>query len=163
MEKHSRESLYFYLLLLFFMLAIVMMSFAYDPKTRLMPLLIGIPTLCLIVFQIVVQFNPRLQGFFEIDLFHSSSLTKSKTQKPQERGSLLFHTALILLYFILIFLLGFALGTSLYLCIFFKTYAKQSWGKAVVSSAIAGGLLYLIFNVGLQFNLFEGLLFGGRP
>ena len=163
MEKRSKESLYFILLLMVFILTIVIMSFGYDPKTRLMPLLVGIPTLGLLIFQIVVQFNPRLQRFFEIDLFHSSNLKKSKARKPEEKGSLIFHFSIIFLYFILIFLLGFTIGTPLYLCIFLKTYGNQPWLKSIITSGIAGGVLYLVFDVGLQFGLFEGLLFGGRP
>ena len=162
MKVRSKETLYFTLLLVVFMLTIIFMSFGYDRKTRLMPLLVGIPTLCLLVFQIVIQFNPRLQRFFEIDLFYSSSLGKSKTQKPEEKESLIFHSAIIFLYFILIFLLGFTIGTPLYLCIFLKTYGKQSWLKSIITAGIAGGLLYLIFSVGMQFILFEGVLFGGR-
>jgi len=163
MKERSNETLYFTLLLLVFILTIVIMSFGYDPKTRLMPLLVGIPTACLLIFQVVIQFNPRLQRFFEIDLFYSSSLTKSKAQQPKEKGSLTFHFTIIFIYFIFIFLLGFTIGTPLYLCIFLKTYGKQPWLKSIIASGIAGGVLYLIFNVVLQFYLFEGLLFGARP
>jgi len=150
------------LLLMAFNLTIIIMSLRYDPDTRLMPLLIGIPTLLLILFQVLVQFFPDLHNRFEIDLFSPSSLSKSDDHTQKEKGSLLFHSFLILFYFILILLLGLLIATPIYLFIFFKTHVKQSWLKCVAFAGIAWGLLFLIFRVAMNFILFEGILLGGR-
>ena len=162
MKAQSKDSLYFTLLLMAFNLAIIVMSFTYDRDTRLMPLLVGIPTLFLIIFQALVQFFPNLRQRFEIDLFSPSSLSKSDDHAQKEKGSLLFHAFLILLYFILILFVGLIIATPLYLLIFFKTHAKQSWPKSIAFASIAWGLLYLIFRVLLNFILFEVILLGVR-
>jgi len=162
MKVHSKETLYFTLLLLIFNLAIIYMSFSYDGETRLMPLLVAIPTLGLVLFQVLVQFYPNLQSRFEIDLFSSASLSKPEVRDKQKKGSLLFHIFLTFSYFILILLLGFLIATPLYMLIFFKTHSKQSWFKSIAAAGIAWGLLYLIFSVLMKFILFEGILFGGR-
>ena len=80
MKIQSKNTFFFTLLLLFFNVAIVVMSFSYDKDTRLMPLFIGIPTLVLTIFQAMVQFYPTLQKRFEIDIFSPGSMSNSRTR-----------------------------------------------------------------------------------
>jgi hypothetical protein len=162
LRAQSKDTLYFTLLLLAFTLVIIFMSIGYDRDTRLMPLLIGIPTFFLIVLQVLFQFYPKLQRFFEIDIFSPSGSAKQSKRAQEDKGSLLFPVALVCSYFILLLLLGFLVATPIYLMVFFRLQGKLSWPKCILAAGIAWLLLYLVFSVGMKFILFEGLLFGGR-
>lgn len=162
MQAQPKNTLYFTLLLLAFMLIIIFMSLGYDRETRLMPLLIGIPTFLLIVLQVLFQFYPNLQRFFEIDLFSPSGSDKGKKRSEEDKGRLLFPVALVFSYFILLLLAGFLVATPIYLLAFFRLQGKLSWTKCIFAAGIAWLILYLVFSVGMQFILFEGILFGGR-
>jgi hypothetical protein len=162
MRAPARHALYFTLLLMAFMLIIVVMSLGYDRETRLMPLIVGIPTLLLLGFQVLLQFNASLQARFEIDVFSPSSIGSAKSREQVVKGSLLRHASIIAAYFILIVLFGFLIATPLYLLIFFRSYGHQPWLRCIVGAAIAWVVLYLTFGVAMQYTLFEGILFGGR-
>jgi len=162
LKVQSKDTLYFTLLLLAFILIIIIMSLGYDRETRLMPLLIGIPTFLLLALQILFQFYPNLQNQFEIDIFSPAGAGKEKNRAQEKSGSLLFPVALVFSYFILLLLAGFLVATPLYLLTFFRLQGKLSWLKCIFAAGIAWLLLYLVFSVGMNFILFEGLLFGGR-
>lgn len=162
MKVQSKDTLYFTLLLLAFALIIIFMSLGYDPETRLMPLLIGIPTFLLIALQVIFQFYPSLQSRFEIDIFSPSGSGKEAKASQENKGSLIFPVFLVFFYFIMLLLFGFLVATPAYLLAFFRLQGKLSWFKCISISGIAWLLLYLIFSVGMKFILFEGILFGGR-
>ena len=162
MNVQSKDTLYFTLLLLGFVLVIILMSFGYDRETRLMPLLIGIPTLLLIALQALLQFYPNLQHRFEIDIFSPAGSSKEKKRGQENKGGLLFPVFLVFFYFILLLFFGFLVATPVYLLVFFRLQGKLSWLKCISTAGIAWLLLYLVFSVGMKFILFEGLLFGGR-
>ena len=162
MKAQSKDTLYFTLLLLVFTLIIIFMSLDYDRETRLMPLLIGIPTFLLIVLQILFQFYPNLQRLFEIDIFSPAGTAKEEKRLREKKGRLLFPVLLVFSYFILLLLLGFLVATPIYLLVFFRWQGKLSWLKCIAAAGLVWLLLYLVFSVGMKFILFEGLFFGDR-
>jgi len=162
MKLHSKGTFLFTLLLLLFTLAVVLMSFNYGQKTRLMPLIVGIPTLLLAAFLVLVQFYPGLQHRFDIDVFSVGRLRGADIGEQTRKGSLLFHTFLLFFFFALVLLLGFLIATPLYLLTFFRISGRQSWAKSIIATGVVSGLLYLLFAVLMGLRLFEGLLLGGR-
>lgn len=148
-------------------LILVIASFSYDPKARLIPLLVAIPTLLIGVFVLISEtFYPRLLKSLDVSVLDFGGKVPSKagvSEEPSKAGKgigLLGISIWLVGYFILVYLVGFLIATAVFLLTFLKVAAKVGWLKTTVISVVVWGFIYGVFEVFMNFELFRGILFG---
>ena len=66
----------------------------------------------------------------------------------------------IVFFFLLIFFFGFLVSIPLYTVGFLKVQGKLSWLRALISGVILEAVVFLLFEVAMEFSLYRGWLFG---
>ena len=160
--------------LTYFLLIIVvlMVFFTFDlhrPGSKVVPLLIGFITLVLMILLCVMTVSPKFANWYqriegkstslveiarEVDKL-DSDVDKKKTRKKEIvlTGWLLFLTAAT-------YILGFMVAIPLFLLLFLKIGAKESWLLSISMSGVVLGVVYLIFVYILQIPLHTGIFLG---
>ncbi|MFC2040620.1 tripartite tricarboxylate transporter TctB family protein [Chloroflexota bacterium] len=161
-------SFWFSLLLLILALMFVGLSFSYKPEGRLVPLIVGIPTLILAILVVLSERYPRLIRVFDVNLedMGRTGLTEAvaiEESMPKENYSgQKLRNLLIWIFglFLLIFFVGYVIAVPLYLFLFLKFFSRASWLKTTIITLVMASIVYGGFEVGMRGNLFEGILFG---
>ena len=169
-----------------FMSAVMLAIFAvmvgiatqYPPQARFMPLVIGIPGIVLCLFQLFLEFRARRRPLSESTASRSdfeqareevATIVGRKLDFPAAHGALpksgqtrreiiLWATFIGLVAGLILF--GFWLTIPVFLALFLRCYAKESWLFSLVLSAAATALLFLIFAKGLGVTLHGGFMTG---
>jgi hypothetical protein len=123
----------------------------YDARTRLVPLVISTPTLLLALFIFIKELKTSSpQG--------SPSAVEGDVTSLRD---LVFILGWFILYFVLIYLVGFLIATPPAMIGFLRYYQKQPWRVTVVATALTWLVTYGMFQIFMGFRLFPGILFGG--
>ena len=174
MIKFSEKAL-FTLVLLAFSGIMCYLSLDLSRVARLVPLRVVIPTLGLLVFQLLVDLIPQLAqkyGRFEkMDIFGVEPFrrkvrfqaraipSEAAEEEPQGRRELsMFLWVLAMLAFIYFF--GLLVAIPFYTFLYLKGHAGESWLLSLSLSAVIWGLLYGVFVFILQVSLYKGQLWG---
>lgn len=165
---------------------VVMVGIAtqYAPQARFMPLVIGIPGIALCLFQLFLEFRERRRpkagkpagsrgGFalaqdevagmvghkMDFEMAHEKlQVVQSELPKAGEtRREIVLWAYFIGLVGSLI-LFGFWLTIPVFLAVFLRCYAEESWRFSLVLSAAATTLLFLVFEKGLAVVLHGGFI-----
>lgn len=150
-------------------LVFIILSLNYQPRARLVPLAIGIPTLLLTLFQLLIDLIPavgrRFSFFQEYDVFgieadrvtdNSGKETAQPTQTIHQRE--LGFAAWLLLLVALIYFVGYLLAIPLFLLLFLKLRSSESWRMTLSLTAGTWAFVYVIFILIMDAPLHEGLL-----
>lgn len=160
---------YFTLGIFVLVLIFVVLSLSYQPRARLVPLAIGIPTLLLTLFQLLIDMIPavgkRFSFFQEHDVFgieagrvpENSGKQEVRTARTIHRRELSF-AAWLLLLVALIYFLGYLAAIALYLPLFLKLRSREGWRMTLSITAVTWGFVYVIFILIMDAPLHEGLL-----
>lgn len=165
---------------------VVMVGIAtqYPPQARFMPLVIGIPGIALCLFQLFLEFRERrrpkagaladTRGEFEkaqeevarmvghkmdFEMAHETlQVVQSELPKAGEtrREIVLWATFIGLVGSLILF--GFWLTIPVFLAVFLRCYAEESWRFSLVLSAAATTLLFFVFHKGLAVVLHGGFI-----
>jgi len=121
---------------------VVMVGIAtqYPPQARFMPLVIGIPGIALCLFQLFLEFRER----------------RRPTAGETRREIVLWAYFIGLVGSLILF--GFWLTIPVFLAVFLRCYAEESWRFSLVLSAAATTLLFLVFAKGLAVVLHGGFI-----
>ena len=159
----KKESFFFTLLLLVFVLVILFHTLSFDAKTKLVPFLIGAGSLLLGLAVLMGERFPRFQKLFEVDLFRTKGAfeTREFQAKWTERKGFLIIILWLVLFASLIFFLGFLIAVPTCVLLFIKLCGNQSWSKSLIVTAAVWIFVYGLFEVLMGFELFEGVIFGG--
>lgn len=159
------------------------MATQYPPQARFMPLVIGIPGIVLCLFQLFLELRAHrrpmardsadtrseytkaqeVAGFVEpkidFEVAHDK-LQMSHTEPPQpgetRREIILWASFIGLVTGLILF--GFWLTIPVFLALFLRCYAKESWRFSLLLSLVATTLLFLIFAKGLRVTLHGGFI-----
>ncbi len=161
--KTDRGRLAFTSLLFLFVIFFIAMSFSYEYNSRLIPLLVGFPTLVLILAVFVLDIRPvsfleKMNSDWTENLRAQESLPRTKDEVPAKK--FLTIVCWIFGFFLSIFLLGFHISIVLFTFGFLKVEGKASWLKALLTAGIVWAFVFLLFERGMNFGLFEGIMFG---
>lgn len=171
----DRLDLAFTLVLLGFTALIVGLTFQYNQQTQLAPLVVGIPTLLLLLGLVMVQVSTRaarlVNGLTTSDVLGVEERVegvKSESEKTasvetselpyQSRLDALTVSAWVLLLFVLILSIGFTVGIPVYLLLIYRIRAGLSWGRAVGYTALIWAFIAVIFLYVLNSPLYPGVL-----
>lgn len=150
MTRNPEKVFTLFLFLLFAVLFVV--TWHYAPRARLVPLVLLVPALILTGAQL------RLS-------FHRAEAPKEKQREEEdyELDAPFDQEMKVLGWFIslavMTWLFGFLIATPLFLFIFLRGWAKESWWLSMSLSGFSTLAMYLIVEVGFRIILYRGWLF----
>jgi hypothetical protein len=180
----KRKSNFVFNLVLFtFVLLFVILALGYPRQARLVPLIIGVPTLFLLAFNILGEsLMPGLLSHFETDIAKVASskpaqpvrhlsrrsqenerIVKQGERPLQQREdwkSVLISITWMIVMLAAIFLFGFLIGLPLFMLAYLKAEGHTSWVVALAISVTTSLFFYLLFGFLWPGELYSGILFG---
>jgi len=159
------------LLLLFFTVLIIIGAFHYDRSSRMLPLIVGIPTFLMLVYLVLGEtIFPRLISGFNIDLLN---IEKAGIIKPSgddiavtarwtKNKRYLFITGWLISFLILIILFGYNISTCVGVFLFVKIYGTKTWLRSVLVAISIWAFTYIVFQYAMGMEMFPGIIFGGK-
>lgn len=173
--RGSRLDLGFTLLLLGFTALVVGMTFQYNEQTQLAPLVVGVPTLLMLLGLLTVQVSTRaarmVDGLTTSDVLgveeqvegvksesEETASVKTSGRAYQSRLDALTVSAWVLLLFVLLLLIGFIAGIPVYLLLVYRVRADLSWVRAVGYTTAIWVFIVIIFLYVLNTPLYPGIL-----
>jgi hypothetical protein len=140
--------------LLIFVLLFILTGMFYPKEVRLIPYVVGFPTLVLLLFLWIGSFNQVVKRWVEIATRgqrggEKKSESSAKESEFTEWRPVLIVMAWVFPFFILVFLFGYALMSPIFIACFLIRKAGMRWPMAVASA---------IFSTALIFLLMEGLI-----
>lgn len=168
MKRMAKTSVMFTGLLGLLALTFVITSFGYETEARQIPLIVGIPTLILTLSVLLGEtFYPNLLKRLDVtvlDLGAGISDKEVSTEEASEmkgRIGILSMYVAVVGYFIVVYLAGLLIASTIFVLLFLKVLAGANWLKSIVMSAVILGFIYLVLEIFMQVDLFRGILFGG--
>jgi len=164
-----RAGTVFTLLLLSFVLILFIFTLDLGRVARLVPLKVVVPTLVLLVVQLVLELVPKLaQRFkrFEKLRFDKSEQLQEKTRihspvsvTENSRGKRELHMfAWILSLPVFIYFFGFLIAIPMFMLFYLRWRSGERWLFSILMTAGMWGLLYGVFVIALRTHFYEGLL-----
>ncbi len=170
MKAKDKMEIFFDVVLVGFYVAVIIASYQYNAKARLMPLVIALPCITMAVIQLAANLRGKKQKkviSLEDEMFqktmekiHAEVIEEKKEKKTdrEEAVALLKATGWVLLYCLMVYLFGFLITIPVYTIIFMR-YSKDSW-TATLSTAFGLWLtIYLVFVVIAKISLYDALIF----
>lgn len=166
----AKTRIFFDLFLMAFFIAVIIASYQYNTKARLMPLVIAFPCLAMLVYHFISDVRGKKEKkviSLEDEMFlktmekvHVEVMEEHKDKKSdrEEAMGLLKSAAWVMLYCLMVYLFGFLITIPLYTIIFMR-YSDDSW---TVTLSTAFGLwltIYLVFTVIAKISLYDALIF----
>lgn len=164
-------SILYTMLLLVVPLVIVFARYGFDEKARAIPLLAGTVTLILGIIVLIGEAYPRIGKKFESDLF---TLDKGEAKKetepeveevslPDQTKQILGFLALLVGFFIVIWLVGFFLAVPVFVFLSLIIFAHARLVNAILITLATEAFVLVVFQYLMGFELFGGILFGAIP
>ncbi|MDA1036539.1 MAG: tripartite tricarboxylate transporter TctB family protein [Chloroflexi bacterium] len=150
-----------YAVLLLLVSSIVIGSNIYEGRQRLVPLVIGIPTMLLLIGIIVVELWPRLAQFNKAKGGGEDEPVPMATASGINAGSwqrvvTIFSWLIGFYVFTLIF--GYYLSVPIFLAAFFNKEGEIALLRSIVIAIGVSVVLFLLFNLLLDIPLWPGVL-----
>ena len=152
--------------LLAFILCFLLASLGYSPKERMIPLVIGVPTLLIGLLVLAGEKFPAIMKKFEVSLEDLVSEKASESGAvPAQRPVILTREAVGVSawgtgLFLGVYLVGFYIAIPLFLLLFLRIQGGIPWMKSLLFTVGTWLFIYALFNVLLSEELFTGMLFG---
>jgi len=161
--KTNKGLLAFELLILAVAVYFVVVAFGYNARARLVPILIGVPTILLIAFQIALDHVPAFKnlGPSKVKLINRDIVAKK--EKPKVDSGDLVQRELAALAWVIglgvaLSVFGYYIVLPVFLACFLRFAADLDWARALVSTVLATGILYAAFVWFLRVDLYPGLV-----
>ena len=136
-------------------------SHAYEGRAHVVPMLIGWSAVVLTLVDILAQTNTRtglaLRGLLSGRPLDSSSPTIGGSTSAPIVACL--WTAL---FVGLVALIGFILAIPLYMLMFMRLQGRLAWHSSAIFSLVITAVIWVVFEQFLQYQIFEGMVFGGQ-
>ncbi len=136
-------------------------------RARIVPLIVLIPMIGLCLFQLLLDLVPRIQQVYEskirLDLFKEADRRKtgdsdtnrtSVTSLRRRQWTIFAWLAGLVL---IVFLIGFELGSAVFMLVFFRAHAIR-WIKTLVTTAVTWMFIHYVFVWYLHTPFPKGLL-----
>lgn len=148
-------------------LGFLVLALDYQPRARLVPLIIAVPTLLLTLFQFLIDAIPavgrRFSFFQEYDLFGietgraAASTEESRPNRNVFRRELSF-AAWLLLLVALIYFIGYLAAIPLFMILFMRLRSSERWLITLSITAVTWAFVYFVFIVIMGAPLHEGVV-----
>ena len=150
----------FIMLLMTFVTVLVAISFGYDRKSALLPILVGVTSLALGALVLASEIFSKVRAIFMTNLFQISTMKKESESIRALSFGITSIWILLLLFFIFFF--GFLISLPVWIFCYILFQGRRPWSQALMMSASMWIFLYGFFVRIMNLELFEGILFGGR-
>jgi len=147
----------FMIILLIVMLSMLFMGFQYEGNAKVLPLLSGIFSAVMMGILVFMAFSPRLSTWYQ--KLEAATILSKVVLSAEEKKRELSVAAWFAGCTVLIYLFGFVIGIPIFLFLFLKIWAKESWLLSIVLSAAVLGVIFISFIYLLRVQLHEGILF----
>lgn len=154
-----------YIILASFVSILLFSSRHYTYEVRLVPFLIGIPTLFFLAILLIDEIYPQLLHKKKISSDEQLSEVAMECKENNVEDSeitpwlpILRVIGWIVFLFIFIFWIGFYLAAPLFIIMFFIIEAKIDWRWSIIISVIGTGLIYSFITILLKIKLWEGAI-----
>jgi hypothetical protein len=151
----KNEERIFMVFLLLIMLLMVFMGFRYGAGSKILPMASGIFSGVIVAFLLIMSFSSRIRAWYQ-KFEKRSVLTESELSVKEKKRELSviawFSGCTVAIYF-----LGFLAAIPLFLFLFLKFWAKESWLLSLVLAAAVPVIVYFTFVYILSVPLHTGL------
>lgn len=143
----------FYFTLGFFILLLTMIITAtnYGKRAAFFPFVIGIPTLLLVIIELVRDQSSKLSRTLETDVFRMKQHRVKEDGKKMAASQQLQKEAtaimLVIAFFLLLMLTGFLISIPVFIFCYILFFTREPWWKGLVLSAGTWVFVYLVFCV----------------
>lgn len=135
---------------------IVIASLQYNFRQRIVPLVIGIPTLVMLVAILLSDFSPRLNRI--IAMASMGSLQEAPSEDVTASWARIFVIAgWLVALSVSLFVFGFYVIVPIFLVAFFVAEAKTPLAIAVLSSLVISVVIYVLFPYTLGIEIWPGI------
>jgi len=150
-------------LMLLFVLLLILVGFFYQKEVKLVPFVIGFPTLLLLVILWIGCFYPKVVRWVEIAVGEGPNKSKNliRTEKNSEFTEwqpVLVIMGWIFLFFVFVFFFGFALISPVFITCFLIRKALMRWYVAFTYALIAIMLIYIFMEGLIKADLWCGAI-----
>ena len=140
--------------LLLIMLLMVFMGFRYGAGSKILPMASGIFSALILAFLLIMSFSSRIKAWYQ-KFEKRSVLTESELSVKEKKREISviawFSGCTVAIYF-----LGFLVAIPLFLFLFLKFWAKESWLLSLVMAAAVPVIVYFTFVYILSVPLHAG-------
>jgi hypothetical protein len=170
MKAKDKMEIIFGLALICFFLAVIINSYQFNVKARLMPLVIAFPCITMAAIQLASDLRGRKKKkllSIEDEMFQKTmekihvDVVEEKKEKKTDREetiALLKAGGWVVLYCLMVYLLGFLITIPLFTVIFMRSQ-DDSWVLALSSAFGLWLTIYLVFVVIAKISLYDALIF----
>lgn len=151
----ENEEKAFTILLLAVTTLLAFFSLSYSFGTRMLPLFTGIFSSAILGFLVLTSFYPKIKSWYQ-KFEPKAGLSKvalNKNEKKRERSIVLWFTGCIAS----VYVLGFLVTIPLFLFLFLKIWARESWLLSAVFAVVVLGVVYVSFIYLLRVPLYQGI------
>ena len=152
----KNEERIFLISLLGIILLMVFFSFNYSGGSQILPLISGIFSALIVGFLVIMSFSSRIISFYQ--KFETKSVLSEEVLSADEKKREVSVIAWFSGCTAVIYFLGFLIGIPLFLFLFLKIWAKESWLLSSVLAVIVLGVVYFAFIYILRVPLHGGIL-----
>ncbi len=160
MKDKIRGELMLALFFLVFFVGLTLISLTYSPKARRMPLVVGIPGVVLATVQVLRAASSKRGGQEPKEVSPGAEEVTLVTGLPgtDERKRLWAMIGWMALLVAMIWIFGFLVTIPVYTLLFMRAM-KESWYMCLSFAIIGFAVLYLLFVVAINIELYPGLVF----
>jgi uncharacterized protein YqhQ len=149
--------------LILFVLLLILTGFAYPKEVRMIPFVVGFPTLFLLLILWVGGFNPGFKRW--VDYAVGEGQEEKEGPEKSEKGTeftewkpVMIIMGWVLLFFIFVFLFGFALVSPVFMACFLIRKAEMRWHTAILYAIVAVGCIYALMEGIIKADLWCGAI-----
>src|SRR5210317_897642 len=153
----KNEEKIFMISLLLIMLLMVFFSFIYSGESKILPMISGVFSALIMGFMVIMSFSSKITSWYQ--KFEKKSVLSERTMKGDEKKREISVIAWFSGCTVVIYFLGFLVGIPLFLFLFLKLWAKESWLLSVVLATTVLVVVYFAFVYILRVPLHRGMLF----
>lgn len=151
------EQKVFTIFLLFVALIMTIASLRFGAGAKILPFFSGLFTLAILAVLVLMNYSPKFLAWYQA--LEKKPVLEGEELKKEEKKKELSVTLWFVGCTALIYLLGFQIGTPLFLFLFLKIREKESWLISLILSIAVLLVVYSIFMKMLHVPLHKGIFF----
>jgi len=165
-KKIQADRVFFTIVLFLFGVITTARIINFSPKARWLPLGTGVIFTIIMAILVISEYSPKLYKL--LGVYGSLTDEPSKPADDSERrdgqthawGRVFICWAWLVIFFVLIYLVGFFISIPLFTIVQLKVFSKRKWYPTIIVTLAIVGFVYFIATI-LNLELFPGIIFGG--
>ena len=157
MKENKRGELILAIVFLAIFVGLTAYSMTYSPKARRMPLIVAIPGIALSA-ALVLREKRRLRTTEDVEPEEGHNSGTADIEAPHAKKRLPVMIGWMVLLVAMIWILGFLITIPIYTILYMKSM-RESWRLSIIFAVCGFAILYYLFVVGLNIELYPGLIF----